>query len=309
LIVRPVFAGGHEIGEIPDVLEEPIVMKKTVYFGAGLCSATLCFSAAANAQQVLPAANVSQAIVIDGNTEDWNSVRGITVPLAGRGGVGSVEMKAAVRDGRIYVLAVWADSSENILHKPFKWNEASGSYKKDAAKEDRLAISFKMSGDFSMNKIGGNEFEADVWHWKASRSNPAGIVHDKMWKISKKPFEKAKEWPTPDGNVVYLARPSDAGDRLYKPLKYTEKQGEVMPRYEVNLSPSGSLADVEAKGVWRDGHWHLEMSRKLDTGHDDDAAIPESGTIEMAIAAFNNVDSGKHSVSEVVILQTGGSGL
>jgi hypothetical protein len=284
-------------------------MKKTTLFRVGLSSAMLCFSAVANAQQVLPAPNIAEAIVVDGNIDDWSAVRGVTVPLAGQGGVNAVEMKAAVRDGRIYVLAVWADSTENILHKPFKWDETSSAYKKDAAKEDRFAISLKMSGDISMNKIGGSEFEADVWHWKASRSNPAGIVHDKMWKISKKPFDKAKEWPTPDGKVVYLARPSDAGDRLYKPLKYNEKQGEVMPRYEVNLTPSGSIADVEAKGVWRDGRWHLEMSRKLDTGHDDDAVIPASGSVEIAIAAFNNVYSGKHSVSEVVVLQTGGFGL
>jgi len=111
-------------------------------------------------------------------------------------------MRAAIRDGRIYVLAIWADSSENILHKPFKWDEASGAYKKAKEKEDRLVISLIMSGNFSMNKIGGNEFEADVWHWKASRSNPAGVAHDKMWKVSKTAFEKGTEWPTPDGSSI-----------------------------------------------------------------------------------------------------------
>lgn len=274
-----------------------------------LASAMICFGTSAVAQQVLSAPSATQAISVDGDISDWDGIQGIDVPLAGRGHVKSVEMRAAVRDGRIYVLAVWADSSENILHKPFKWNEASGSYKKDKQKEDRFAISLRMSGDFSMNKIGGSEFEADVWHWKASRSNPAGIVHDKMWKVSKKPFDKAREWPTRNGQVVYLARLSDAGDRLYKPLKYTSKQKDLMPRYDVNLKPTGSIADVEARGVWRDGKWFLEMSRLLDTGHADDAAIPANGRIEIALAAFNNVDSAKHSVSDVLILRTGGPGL
>ncbi len=283
-------------------------MKIKTASAIALRSAMVCYGANAQEQQVLSAPNTTQNIVVDGEISDWNGISGISVPVSGKGGVDMVEMRAAVRDGRIYVLASWADSSENVLHKPFEWNEASGAYKATKENEDRLAISLKMSGNFSMNKIGGNEFEADVWHWKASRSNPAGIVHDKMWKVSRTPFDKAKEWPTRDGKSIYLARLSDSGDRLYKPLKYTRKQEERMPRYEVNLNAAGSIADVQAMGVWRNGRWSLEMSRKLDTGHADDAVIPAKGRIEIAIAAFDSVGGGKHSVSEVVILQTGGPG-
>ena len=282
---------------------------RTAGAAAVSCLAMAGYAANADAAQTLTAVTAAQEITIDGNTADWNGIAGITVPLSGKGGVNSIEMRAAIRDGRIYVLAVWADSSENVLHKPYKWDEATGAYKKAKEKEDRLAISLKMSGNFSMNKIGGNEFEADVWHWKASRSNPAGVAHDKMWKVSKTAFEKGTEWPTPDGSSIYVARLSDAGDKLYKSLKYTEKQGDLMPRYEVNPNPTGSIADVEAKGIWRDGRWYLEMSRKLDTGHDDDVVIPANGRIEFAVALFNNVNGEKHSVSDILILQTGGPGL
>jgi len=79
-------------------------------------------------------------------------------------------------------------------------------------------------------------------------------------KVSSEPFEKAQEWATPNGGTVYVARISDEGDRLYKPRKYNAKQEEVMPRYEVNLNPQGSIADVRANGVWRDGRWYLELS-------------------------------------------------
>lgn len=267
-----------------------------------------CFGTNAYAGQMLTAAVPSQEIVLDGQIGDWDGIEAISVPLAGRGGVDAVELRAAVKNGRIYVLAVWDDSSENILHKPYRWNEAAGKYKKDKQKEDRFALTFKMSGKFSANKIDGTPFEADVWHWKASRSNPAGIAHDKFWKVSKKPFKKSKEWPTPDGGVVYLARKSDQGSRLYKPFKYNTKQEDLMPRYDVNLKPEGSIADIKAKGVWREGRWYLELSRALDTGHADDAVINPSGTIEFAVAAFNNVDGRKHSVSDVLVLRTTGSG-
>ena len=266
------------------------------------------FSTSATAGEILTAATTSQTITLDGDSADWNGIEGITVPLTGKGGVDSVELRAVIKDGRIYVLAIWDDSSENRLHKPYKWNESAGKYKKDRQKEDRFAISLHMSGSFSANKIDGSPFEADIWHWKASRSDPAGIAHDKWWKVSKEPFEKAKEWPTPDGGVTYVARISDTGDRLYKPVKYETKQDDLMPRYDVNLNAAGSIADVAAKGVWRDGRWVLEMSRDLDTGNADDAVIPASGSIDIAIAAFNNVDGRKHSVSEVLTLRTGGSG-
>ena len=272
--------------------------------GAGII--VFAGSGSAHAEQTLMAPAIDRAITLDGDIADWDGIAGITVPLTGKGGVDSVELRAAVVGDMIYVLAVWDDSTEDILHKPFQWDEASESYKKTKQKEDRFAITFAMSGDFSPNKIDGSVYEADVWHWKASRTNPAGIAHDKRFKTSTEPFEKAKEFETADGTMIYVARISDEGDRLYKPLKYDAKQDDVMPRYEVNMNPQGSIADISAKGVWRDGRWYLEMARKLDTGHADDAVILASGGIEFAVAAFNNVDGKKHSISELLVLKTEG---
>ncbi|MDH3595431.1 MAG: ethylbenzene dehydrogenase-related protein [Rhodospirillales bacterium] len=276
--------------------------------------AGIAFTApAARAEVTLQAAAAGAPITLDGDISDWNGVSDITVPLAGDGGVDAVELRAVVRGDTIYVLAVWDDPTEDILHKPYGWDEASQSYKKLKRMEDRLAISLRMSGNFSQNKMDGSEFVADVWHWKAARSNPAGVAHDKMWKVSLTPFEKGKDvdekggaLKTPDGRTLYIARPSDAGPRLYKPVKYDVKQGDVMSRYEVNTSPSGSIADVKAKGVWRNGRWYLELARKLDTGNPDDAVIPASGSIEIAIAAFDSVGGAKHSVSETIVLKTQG---
>lgn len=257
------------------------------------------------AEMVLVAPTVNKAITLDGNTADWAGITGITVPLKGNGGVSSVEIKAVVHGDMIYMLAVWEDSSKDVLHKPYKWDEGSKSYKKTKQMEDRFAVSLAMSGDFSANKIGGNVFEADIWHWKAQRSNTVGLAHDKRWKIDTKPFKGAKKWTTPDGKTVYVARKSDKGGRLYKPKKYDVKQGDIMSRYEVNPNVKGSLADIKAKGVWKDGHWYLEMARKLDTGHPDDAVIPAAGSIKIAVAAFNHVDGRNHSSSEIIVLKTG----
>jgi DMSO reductase family type II enzyme heme b subunit len=264
---------------------------------------------AATAQQELQARPAEQPITLDGEVEDWVGIPGIVVPLSGIGGAERVELTAAIRGNRIYMLVVWDDPTRSDLHKPHKWNEAAYTYEKTDQMEDRFAISFEMSGEFSANKIGGSEFTADVWHWKADRSNRAGLAHDKWWRVSRTPFERSREFRTPDGDAVYLVRPSDAGDQLYKPARYHLKQNDLMPGYEINPAPSGSIADVQARGVWRDGRWYLELSRLLTTGHDDDVPIPAAGTIEIAVAVFdgvsnNVVDGGAHSVSEELLLRT-----
>ena len=277
----------------------------TVRVAAMATMATFMGIAAAQAAEVLPAPSIDHEIVLDGNIDDWAAVPGTTVALQGDGGVDSVEIKWAVRGDRIYMLAVWADSTENILHKPYKWDEAEKAYTKTKEKEDRFAISLAMSGDFTANKMAGQPFEADVWHWKASRSNPAGIAHDKWWKVALEPFEKGEEVTMENGQTLYMGRISDKGDKLYKSVKYDTKQEDVMPRYEVNTNAQGSIADIKAKGVWRDGHWYLEISRALNTGHADDAVVPANGEIQIALAAFNNVDGESHSVSDALVLRTG----
>lgn len=260
--------------------------------------------AIAGETQILSAQSAGQAITVDGDLGEWSAIEGITVPLIGNGGVNSVELKAAIRDGRIYVMALWDDTTESRLHKPYQWDEAAQAYGRTNQLEDRFAVTLAMAGDFSENKLSGAEFTADVWHWKASRSDPAGLAHDKMWKVSRTPFEKAKEISGAGGVTVYVARPSDEGDRLYKPVNPRAHVDDIMPRYEVNLSAKGSIADVEARGVWRDGRWYLEMSRILDTGNADDAVIPKAGQIEIAVAAFNDVDMRDHSTSGKIVLQT-----
>lgn len=284
----------------------------TKRFLAGLAAAggILAFTApAATAQSTLTAGKADTPIVLDGNIDDWSGIDGITVTLTdqgkGAGGVGSVELKAAIRGDTFYMLAVWEDPREDNLHKPYVWNEELQKYEASSDGEDRFMVSLAKSGNFSANKMDGSEFEADVWYWKSSRSNPLGIAHDKWWRVSAQEFKKSKKYATANGDV-YMRRRSDEGDRLYKSVKYDTKEHDVMPRYVLNENPQGSITDVKARGVWRNGRWYLELSRKLDTGNDDDSVIPASGKIEIAISAATGTNGGRHSVSKKIILRTTG---
>jgi hypothetical protein len=280
-----------------------------LFAAATLAASPVSSEPAMPAGPILTANAIDHPIQLDGEIADWEGVPGTLVPLSGRGGAEQVELRAVIRGDRIYMLASWDDESKNDLHKPYQWSEASQTYEKTEVMEDRFAISMAMSGDFSANKLDGREFTADVWHWKANRSNPIGLAHDKMWQVSRTPFEQSRAFQTENGETVYLHRPSDAGDRLYKPVRHYVKKAEIMPLYELDGAARGSIADVQANGVWRDGRWYLELSRLLDTGHDDDVVIPANGTVPFAVALFdgvsnNIVDGGAHSVSELLVLET-----
>ena len=70
-----------------------------------------------------------------------------------------------------------------------------------------------------------------------------------------------------------------------------------MPGIVWEDAPQGSVADVAAKATWAEGHWRLEMSRALVTGHADDAELPLGGVRVGAIAVFDRNGAEDKSVS------------
>lgn len=267
----------------------------------GIWSAACSIVQAAPALKVLSMASPPS---LNANLDEWQAAEKTTLPLSGRGGPAEAELRAAVHGDMFYLLAIWEDDSKNDLHKPLEWNETLQKYKKAKEKEDRFALSLAMSGEFSANKLSGAAFEADVWHWKAARSNPVGLAHDKMWKVAREAFEDGESHASEDGSEVYLNRPSDEGGRIYKPAKHDSYAGDRVSSYDVDGNVEGSIADIQAHGEWRDGKWYLVLARKLDTGHSDDATIPAAGEIDAAIAVFDGVDGDKHAVSEKLTILT-----
>jgi hypothetical protein len=90
-----------------------------------------------------------------------------------------------------------------------------------------------------------------------------------------------------NGKPIWIARLEDAGDTVErKQPAPKEHQGDRIPQY-LPGTPSGSAADVRAKGTWSDGWWTLELERKLDTGHADDTAFDPSRTYRMAVSVHD----------------------
>lgn len=278
-----------------------LVAKNVVY---GLVSVSFFLSGSVFAESI-PVHVLSKPPVLDGDGQDWSEIEATIVPLKNIHPESSiatrdVAVSAGTFGGYIHFYLVWDDSTHDISHKSWVWDKAKKKYVRGSDREDRMAMQFEISGDYTTNWFSGNEFHADMWHWKSSRSNPLRVVHDKSTQISKGKLPRAYTQTSDSGETVYLTRPSDSGDRLYISKRYHAYQGDRLPKYDMAKSAQGSVADVEAFGYWNDGKWHLELRRAMDTGHADDVVFKTGMSVKAGIAIFDRSESSDHAISETL---------
>ena len=259
--------------------------------------------------QTIPIYSLPRAPTMDGDDNDWRNIPVSTVALKktksdGAVAVQSVAVKGGTHGNQVYLFIEWEDPTEDDIHKPWIWDDESGKYLMGPQREDRLAIQFVMDGNYTTDWLSGNEFKADTWHWKASRSNPLGLAHDKSLVISRSKLLRAYKLRLTGSDYSYISRPSDSGSKLYKTKRYRRLSKHIMPKYVLEEWPEGSVADVSARGVWSDGRWRLELSRKMETGNDDDVAFPlEQGKVLGGIAVFDRSENDDHAISDTLTFE------
>jgi len=258
--------------------------------------------------QTINVVTLSKAPKLDGQDSDWRDVAGNTIklsPIQAKSTLGHREvlLKAGHYQGQVFFYLKWPDKTQNIIHKPYMWNEKKQRYVKGPQREDRLALQFEISGEYSTDWANAMDFEADMWHWKSSRSNPLELAHDKKTTLSKNKLLRAASIPSADGSKRYVRRVSDTGTPIYRNLRYGTKEQEIMPKYQLHAKPEGSIADVKAKGVWKDGYWQLELRRKLDTGHNDDVKFVLGQSVRGGISVFDASENDNHIISETLLFQ------
>lgn len=258
--------------------------------------------------QTISVETLQTAPTIDGSASDWANISATIIPLqnnksGGKANIASVSLKSGVLGDSVYFLIEWEDSSMDDQHKPYVWEAAKNKYVAGKQREDRLAIQFAMEGDYDVNWMSGKLFTADTWHWKAARSNGLGIAQDKRTIIRSDKAKKAYEGTAINGATIYIQRPSDEGTKLYSTKRYSTKEKDIMPKYVLSDSVSGSVADVKAKGVWSNGKWTLELSRKLKTGNTDDVVFNTGISVAGGIAVFDHSGDDDHSYSNILNFQ------
>ena len=246
--------------------------------------------------------------VMDGTLDEvWRRAAPLTVEI--REAIGGqdprpVILRALHTVDHLYVLAQWPDATRSDMRDPYVWNAAQRSYARPSRPDDQFALEFPLSGDFTVSMLANDQdYIADVWHWKAGRGNPVGWVDDKRHIISREPVEGALAYALGGRGTVYIARLMDAGSPSYVLREAPSGHvGDLVDSFQPQ-TPTDSLADVRGKGLHDGKTWTLEMSRRFNTGHDDDAGLVSDTETYCAIAVLDDELYWNHSVSPLIELR------
>ena len=238
----------------------------------------LPFATVTHAAQDIVAIRVSSAPTLDGSDSDsaWSTAYTYTIKDKRTGS--DITLKAVYSGDMFYFLVKYPDATRDDLHKTWVWNKELEVYEIGPAREDTFFFKWNMMDKkVDLSNFADNDYTADIWYWKAHRTNPSGYADDKSHVLSTEPGKKAKKLISRTGKTMYLMRLGDAGKPAQAKQVLVDYQGDVVPQYKP-VEPEGSRADVKAKGVWSKGAWIIEFARKFNTGYDDDVQLdPGSG--------------------------------
>lgn len=320
-------------------------LKATSFVGAAAFAASSIIAPlpeASATERFLNARPVSKAPVLDGRLDDnaWKQAEPLSVivyhpPRPQRALNTTVELRAVWSGRDFFLSARWADATEDT-HKE-QWTFDGKRWIQDPDQdEDRFALIYPINqsvpwfrdascfsachaqtgpgGKIKWYKatLGPSE-RLDVWHWKATRSNPLGYVDDKFWNhlLPSPDHRHAGRHPDDGAGGPNPAKRNANADRtrpLFMPtpgkppqiagvlmrdeavpfVETGHKPGSIIPG-RVLTPPRSSRADVRSAGVHREGHWHLEIRRAMDTGNEDDIVFELGTEIPFALAVFENV--------------------
>jgi hypothetical protein len=222
-------------------------------------------------KQTIVAQKVDEPPVIDGEPSDavWDEAEAIVT----HDKVADIDitLKAVWTDKEIFFLVSFPDADESRTHKSWVWDKEMEIYKMGPDREDVFVFKWNMEEQpVDLSIYADNPYRADIWFWKANRTDPRGFADDKMHILSPFYMEDAAKLTSKSGKTMYLLRKGDEGKSVYKTdLPPPEYETDAIPRFSFR-TPTGSRADVRAKGVWREGRWTIEFGRALTTGNGDD---------------------------------------
>lgn len=245
-------------------------MKKRIFALLGFFSLFVFIAIPCHAAKTLIAQKADSAPVIDGieNEPVWEKTQAIVThdQIAGI----DITLKAFYYDTQIFFLVSFPDPDQSNEHKSWIWDSETEMYTIGPDREDSFVFKWNMEPlPVDLSVYADNSYTADIWFWKACRTDPSGFADDKTHRLSSLKMVESKKVTSKSGKVMYLERKGDDGTPAYQDILYSEFDGEKRSRFDT-LVPTGSRADVKAKGVWSEGRWTIEFSRAFKTGHQDD---------------------------------------
>ena len=256
------------------------LVKGLIAFSVVLVSQTV------SASQTLSALAVLDPPEIDGIGSDaaWQHAQTVTTQDA----VADIQVELqAVHDGKnLYMKVRFPDETESIEHKSLVWNRETELYEIGPKREDVFVIKWNMQlSAIDLSLSADQDYKADIWYWKAHRTDKLGYADDKYQIYSSKPLKKSWRLMSKSGRIFYLKRKGDKGKPSYKSMIAVDYLGDEIPGIK-NQKPQGSRADVRAKGIWKDGFWTVEFSRALSTGNSDDIALTQGVSAQFGVSRY-----------------------
>ena len=275
----------------------------------------------------------------------WQTAKAVRVPFEGKekfeGKKASVTTKAVYTKDSIYFLFKWDDPTLSVTKGAWKYADQKWTHIK--SNEDRISLLFEIdrinkfatkgctvachvpkgAPNAKDGKFGTSSAaeKGDLWHWKAARSDPAGIADDTWITVisEKKGGRKGdagsggdkKNITADKSKPMYTLAPGKqlgkhgillAADAVEITDYSVFEAGDVVT-YRMPKKGQGSRADIKAVSRYAYGGWTVMLHRKLDTGNDDDVAFNPRKKYSFAMALFDNSGDEDSYDSEVITLQ------
>jgi len=265
----------------------------------------------------------------------WEKASPLRITLIGGiafdGGWTEVTLRA-LHDGReLFMMAEWLDQTEDRQYMPWKkmdegWRHlATNPDDESTFYEDKFSLVFPIERDWQFERFGcavschagggraygykGAGRLVDVWHWKATRTDPVGQVDDKYWSEAdftakdigrhgdpKQSGGYEKNISEDKTHPAYLPRNSSAvkqgvilADRAvpYTNIAAGKLSVEQIVPGIVASAAVGDRGDISCVSQHEDGRWQMYLRRKLDTTHQYDVKFVPGQSYPFACAAFD----------------------
>ncbi|MHA2298536.1 MAG: ethylbenzene dehydrogenase-related protein [Candidatus Hodarchaeales archaeon] len=275
----------------------------------------------------LTAYKTTGTIVLDGSASEsfWTDADDLIQSDIGGSGV-NISIKAANNGTHVFLYATWTDDTKDDTRKGWEYNGTD--WLNLGGNEDRLDFLWTNGTNTPVcGHDGGTGYQFDVWHWKATRSAPAGWADDKyMNDVSGSDGGRHGDAKTAggykDNSVVKqaaaaaeittkLGNTTDVSAFTNDDRPYWDSDGNVIAwsggnngteltnfisGYNTTV-PSGSRGDVLAASKHDGSAWHVEFMRALDTEHlVDDVKFETGETYTFYLAFHNNSGGGSHKI-------------
>ena len=294
--------------------------------------------------QALAAAKVAKAPA-NLDDAAWQKAKTLDVPFDGKekfaGKKAVVTTRALYTDSEVFFLFKWKDATQSITKGAWQFDgEKWGKLKGD---EDRIALQFEINRinnfatkgcavlchgpagapmkEFKYATASAAE-KGDLWHWKAARSDPYHSADD-GWLTAAGEKTGRKDDAGGGGDSRNETADKSKPRYMQDPARKPSFPGFLLAEEAVEITdhskfqkgdtitsrmpkkPSGSRGDIKALSRYADGGWTVMLSRKLDTGNDDDVAFNPRRKYSFAMALFDDSGDADSYDSEALSLEFG----